>query len=119
MRQSLRNPSRQNRAFERVRAAARVALQLVVLGVVALLPAALPSFGLLVSGEFESPVDQDESSLEAALNTQARARLGHDEPGSPLRIPARARPGLPRPGIPGAPVAGHRFSNHLLAPLRL
>jgi len=85
-----------------------------------LFPCAIPGGGLPCQGEFEAPLDQDESesSFEVTLATQARTRFGKRQPGFSTLAPVRAGNLLPDLATMIPPRPGHRLSNDLLAPLR-
>jgi len=106
------------RFLPRMAFSARVALHVSVLFVVALFPSSTPGLGQHDLTESAAPVEQDESSEEAAIRVQVRTRFGRDELGLPLSASLPGGPSLPTTGTSRAPQAGHRLPNHLLAPLR-
>lgn len=105
-------------ALSRVAFSTRVALHFSVLFVLALFPCHTPSVGLLDLTESEAPLDQDESSEEAAVGVQARTHIRRRQAGFSLLVPVRGGLSLSTAGTANIPHSGHRLPNNLMAPLR-
>jgi hypothetical protein len=98
-----------------------VALRCLLLAGVILLPGAITSIGLQrCLSECEAPFDKAESSEAAVLRVQSHTRRRHPDPGTQVLIVDACATTLRWVGdLDRAAPAGHRLTNHLLAPLRL
>jgi len=78
----------------------------------------IPCLGLLPVTESEAPVDQDESSEEAASSARVRTHFSRTPSSLPLVVSLSGGINFATTRIFRVPDRGHRLHNNLLAPLR-
>jgi hypothetical protein len=106
-----------NCVLPRVMASAPVALHVLLLLAVVQFTCAAPSLSSRDLTESESPVEEEQGGEESVANSESHSRIRHRPPTVRFLVFKRERLDLIT-RTASLPPSGHRFANHLLAPLR-